>query len=199
MNPPHGDLVLSEVSICASLNLAILGVKFDSKLTFENHVRGIASSVSPRIGIFRLVKRVFVNTSVLLRCVHSFQSFSIDLRCGGLLLYVIFSLSSATCIRCISEFLVVVYQSFLSLCHRRHVATLSMLYKVNSNSNHCLFSELPSVSARVRHLWNSLPYIVFDTGKLDVFKGAVNSWLLPWVVFFSFSHRRCLWGCEIYL
>ena len=34
-------------------------------------------------------------------------------------------------------------QSFL-LCHRRHVAGLSMLYKVNSNSNHCLFSELLS-------------------------------------------------------
>ena len=26
-----------------------------------------------------------------------------------------------------------------------------MLYKVNSNSNHCLFSELPSASATVRH------------------------------------------------
>ena len=26
-----------------------------------------------------------------------------------------------------------------------------MLYKVNSNSNHCLFSVLPSASTRVRH------------------------------------------------
>ena len=42
-------------------------------------------------------------------------------------------------------------QSFLSLCHRRHVAGLSMLYKVNSNSNHCLFSDHPSTSTRVRH------------------------------------------------
>ena len=33
-------------------------------------------------------------------------------------------------------------QSFLSLCHRRHVARLCMLYKVNSNSNHCFFSEI---------------------------------------------------------
>ena len=40
-------------------------------------------------------------------------------------------------------------QTFLSLCHRRDVAALSMLYKVNSNSNHCLFSELPSASLRV--------------------------------------------------
>ena len=32
-------------------------------------------------------------------------------------------------------------QSFLSLCHRRRLAGLSMLYKVNSNSNRCLFSD----------------------------------------------------------
>ena len=86
-----------------------------------------------------------------------------------------------------------------------------MWYKVNSNSNHCLFSELPSVSVRVRHtgtaaaahllecdvsrcrkshlarcflpaqthVWNDLPYTVFDTGTLDGFKGAVILWLLP--------------------
>ena len=41
-------------------------------------------------------------------------------------------------------------QTFLSLCHRRHVASLCMAYKVNWNSNHCLYSELPSVSVRVR-------------------------------------------------
>ena len=35
---------------------------------------------------------------------------------------------------------------FLSLCHRRRVAGLSVLYKANSNSSHCLFSELPSAS-----------------------------------------------------
>ena len=42
-------------------------------------------------------------------------------------------------------------QSFLSLCHRRRVALLIMLYKVNANSNNCLFSELPFASTRVRN------------------------------------------------
>ena len=42
-------------------------------------------------------------------------------------------------------------QRFLSLCHRRHVAGLCMLCNVNSNSNKCLFSKLPSVSSRVRY------------------------------------------------
>ena len=43
LNHPHGDLVLSVVSICASPNVDIFGVKFDSRLTFEDHVRGIVS------------------------------------------------------------------------------------------------------------------------------------------------------------
>ena len=68
VNPPHGDLVLNMVSICASANLDILGWKFDSRLTFEDHVRDIVSRVSQRIGILRLAKHVFVDNSVLLRC-----------------------------------------------------------------------------------------------------------------------------------
>ena len=45
------------------------------------------------------------------------------------------------------------------------------------------------------HMWNELPYTVFDTGMLDRFKGAVNFWLLPWVCFLVFPWCRCLWGC----
>ena len=108
-------------------------------------------------------------------------------------------------------------QSFLSLCHRRNVVGQSLLYKENSNPNHCLFCELPSASTIARHtrasaaahplelegtrcrtlkfsrcflptqfrMWNDLPYTVFDTRTLDEFKGAVNRWLIPWVVFSS--------------
>ena len=42
------------VSILASQNLDIIGVKFDSNtLTFEDYVRGMASRVSQRIGLCR--------------------------------------------------------------------------------------------------------------------------------------------------
>ena len=34
-------------------------------------------------------------------------------------------------------------------------------------------------------MWNDLPYTEFDTGTLDGFKGAINYWLLPLVVFSS--------------
>ena len=97
------DLVLYGVSICASLNLDNLGVKVDSRLIFEDRVRGIVSRVSQRIGILRLAKRVIVDTSVLLRCYYAFvlriSDLSIVLRCGGLLLNVIFSFSNDKCIR----------------------------------------------------------------------------------------------------
>ena len=52
----------------ASDSFDILGVMFDSKLTFEDRVRGIVSCVSQRIVFLRLVKHVFVDTSVLILC-----------------------------------------------------------------------------------------------------------------------------------
>ena len=50
---PRGELVLSGFSFWASLNLDILGLKFDSKLAFKDHVRGIVSHVFLRNGILR--------------------------------------------------------------------------------------------------------------------------------------------------
>ena len=49
-------------------------------------------------------------------------------------------------------------QSFLSLSHRGRGAELSILYKVNSNYNYSLSSELSSAAARVRYteLWLQL-------------------------------------------
>ena len=72
VSTPHCDLVFSGVYIRASHNLDILGVQFDNKLTLEDHVRGIVSDVSQRIGILRFLKRIFVDTSVLLRCYFAF-------------------------------------------------------------------------------------------------------------------------------
>ena len=69
------------------------------------------------------VKHVFVDTSVLVRCSYA------HIQLLELQVYSAAGLCPD--------------QTFLSLCHRRHVAALCMLCKVNSNSNHCFFSELP--------------------------------------------------------
>ena len=126
VNPPRGGLVLPGVPICASPNLDILGVKFDSRLNFEDHVRGIVSRISESISILRLVKRVFVDTSVLLRCYNSF-TLSILEYCSPVW---------GSAVECHLQLLVrQVYsvvrlcpdQTFLSLCHRRHVIAQCML------------------------------------------------------------------------
>ena len=135
-NRLHGDLIMSEVSIFACLNLDILGVKFDSWLTVEDHVRGIVSRVCQRIGILRLV-----DLSCFVATMHLFsQSLSIALRCGGLLRNVIFSFSSSRFIRLKSFALIRLY------C--RCVIEVILLHcvgvQVNSNSNHCLFHLLLS-------------------------------------------------------
>ena len=81
---------------------------------------------------------------MLLRCYS--KSLSIVLRCRGQLLNVIFLLLEH---QVYSVARLYPGQSFLSLCHRRRVAGLSMLYKVNGTLNHCLCRE--SASYRVRH------------------------------------------------
>ena len=67
MKPKIGgwQYFLSGVSIRASPNLDILGVKFNRELTFEDYVRSIVCRVPQRIGILRLVKRIlnFLDTS----------------------------------------------------------------------------------------------------------------------------------------
>ena len=130
-------------SICASLNLDILGVKFDSRLTFEDHARGIVSHVSQRIGILSLVKRVFVDTSALLRCYYAFVLPVLE-YCSPVwgsaaeyhLQLVVRQVYSVARLR--------PDQTFLSSFHRRHVVVQCMLHNVNSNSNHCLSNELLS-------------------------------------------------------
>ena len=64
-----------------------------------------------------------------------------------------------------------------------YIPELPPLYLVVSRCRTSQFARC-FLPAQVRK-WNDLPYTVFDTGKLNVFKGAVNRWLLPWVVFSS--------------
>ena len=81
------------VCIWASPNLDILGLKFDSKLTFEDDVRCIVSHVSQRIDILRFLStNLFLWTPLLLRCDSNLfsQSLSIVHQWRGQLLKVTF-------------------------------------------------------------------------------------------------------------
>ena len=62
-----GGTVLKE-----SGDFVILGVTFDSKMTFEKHLRSVSKAASQRIGILRKSWRVFHDRSLLGRCFRGF-------------------------------------------------------------------------------------------------------------------------------
>ena len=160
--------------------------------------------VSQIISTLSLVKRIFVDISVLHRCCSAYV-LPIPEYCSR-------AWGSPSALERQFNSLAWLYpeQSFLSSSYRHHIVRLCMLYNVISGSNHCSFDELPSASIRVRHIraaaaahpldlessrcrtsqfarcflkaqvrmWNDLPFTVFDTGTLDGFKRAVNRWLL---------------------
>ena len=68
VNAPRGDLVLSGVSFALVPNSTSLAWS----LTANSPSNTMCVLVSQRIGNFRLVKRVFVDTYVLLRCYFAF-------------------------------------------------------------------------------------------------------------------------------
>ena len=54
-------------------DLAIFGVTFDSKMTFEKHLPAVSRAASQRLGILRKSKRVFHDRSLLGRCFRGFM------------------------------------------------------------------------------------------------------------------------------
>ena len=168
--------------------------------------------VSQRIGSLRLMKRVFVDASMLLLCYYAFVLKILEYwsPVWGLLLNVIFSFSSARCIRgpgfalirvscrCVIDVMLL----HCVLC-RRLIRTLIIVYSV---SFHLLLSVRHSRAAASAHpldelttsqfarcflpaqprVWNDLPYNVFDTGTLNGFKEAVNRLFFPLLCFSVF-------------
>ena len=87
---------------------------------------GIVSRVSQRIGILRLVKRIFVDTSVLLRCYYAFVLLILEYFSPVWALAAEYRLQLLerpvySVARLSSD------QSFFSLCHQRNVAWLYIL------------------------------------------------------------------------
>ena len=136
--------------ILASPSLDILGVRFDCKLTFESHVRGVVLRVSQRIGILRMVNGVYADTSVLLRCYYAFILPILE-YCSP-----VWGSSASSHIRLLDRQIHAVSrlcpdQILKSLNHRRCIAVKCMLCKIHSNPKHCLYGELPPACQRARH------------------------------------------------
>ena len=68
---------LPPLTICGTVlkesdDLVILGVAFNSKTTFEKHLRSVSRAASQRLGTFRKSWRVFHDRSLQGRCFRGF-------------------------------------------------------------------------------------------------------------------------------
>ena len=72
MHPQSPSVIIGGTVQKESDDLVILGVTFDSKLTFEKHLHLVSSAASQRLVILRKYWRVFSDRSILERCFRGF-------------------------------------------------------------------------------------------------------------------------------
>ena len=206
--PAHADLIIDNVILEKKNSFKILGILFDSKFTFEQHIRSMSSSVSQKIGLLRKSHRIFGDSAVLKKCFNSFILPCLE-YCSPVWSSAVdthLSLLEKNIRAC--KFLIPDLE--VDLGHRRKVSSLCMLYKILRNPNHPLNSELPNrfqparatryalslnsrafVPVRYRtnqfsrcfipattETWNMLPNAIVESLDLQEFKVGVNSYLL---------------------
>ena len=146
LSPPLtiGGTVLKE-----SDDLAILGVTFDSKLTFENHLRSVSIAASRKLSILRKSWRVFHDISILERCFRGFVSTVLE-YCSA-----VWCSAAYTHLKLLDR--VVSGARFLTggmfmcdIAHRRSVAVLCMLFKIRCHPMHPINDALPGPYVPVR-------------------------------------------------
>ena len=72
MHPQSPALTIGGTLLKGSDDLVILGVTFDSKMTFENHVRSVSRAASQRLGILKKSWQVFHDKLLLRRFFRDF-------------------------------------------------------------------------------------------------------------------------------
>ena len=149
MHPKSPALTIGGTVLKESDDLVILGVTFDSKTTFEEHLRSVSRAASQRLGILRKSWQVFHNRLLLGRCYRGFVLPVLE-YCSA-----VWCSAADTHLRLLDR--VVSSASFLTggvfecdLAHRRSVAVLCMLYKIRCNSMHPLYGALPVPYVPVR-------------------------------------------------
>ena len=166
MHPQSPPLTIDSTVLKESDDLDILGVTFDSKLTFEKHLRSVYRAASQRLGILRKSWLGFHDKLHIGGCfwVLSCQFWNTVLQCGFRLPIHPFLLDRVVSGACF------IAGGVLSrdLSHRRSVAVLCMMYKIRCNPKHPLCGALP------------MPYV-----PVRVTRGALIAHR------YTFAHPRC--------
>ena len=150
MHPQSPPLTIGGTVLKESDDHVILRVTFDSKLTFEKHLRLVSRAASQRLGILRKSWRVFHDRSLLERCFWGFVLLVLE-YCSA-----VWCSAADTHLELLdravsgARFLTGgVFECDIAL--RRSVAVLCMLYKIRCNSMRPLNDALsgPYVPVRV--------------------------------------------------
>ena len=181
---------------------------FDSKFTFERHIRSISSLVAQEIGLLRNPFRIFGDHDVLLRCFSSFILPCLE-YCSP-----VWSSAADSHLKLLDKNLrackFFISNLTVSLQHCHFISSLCMLYKIFHNPSHPLHSELPKLFCPRRvtrgslsinslsfspmrfhssqyskcfipattKLWNELPSMIVEATELQKFKLCANAFLL---------------------
>ena len=153
MYPQSPPLTIGGTVLKESNDLVILGLTFDSKMTFDKHLRSVSRAASQRLGILRKSWRMFHDRALLGRC---FRGFVLPvLECYSAVWYFTPDLCAShlkLLDRAVSGARFLTGGVFkCDISHHRSVAVLCMLYKISCYPMHPLHGALPEpyVAARV--------------------------------------------------
>ena len=206
--PAHPDIVVDGTVIPNCSLLKMLGVTLDSKLTYEPHLRLVASSISQRIGLLRKCRHIYSTDSVIRNCFYSFLLPHFE-YCHS-----IFLSASDTNLklldRAFGQIKFLLPDLRINLGHRRLVGSMTHFYKIATNPDHPLHCLLPPPSQPTRETrhsmrlnsrafsvarvntsqfsrtffpaaikrWNYLPDEIVNSMNSDIFKRGVNAHFL---------------------
>ena len=149
VHPQSPPLTIGGTVLKESDDLVILVVTFDSKMTFEKHLRSVSRAAWQRLGILRKSWQMSHDRSLLGRCFR------------GFVLPVLESCSAVYC--CAADTHLKLLDRAVSgarfltggvfecdISHRRSMAVLCTLYKIKCNPVHPLNGALPGPYVPVR-------------------------------------------------
>ena len=127
---------------------------FDSKFTFESHIRSVSSSIAQKLGMLRKSFKILGDMSVL---INSFNAFI--LPCFEYCSPAWFSAADShlkLLDRNLNAFKFSIPNLMTNLWHRRSISCLCMLFKIYHNPRHPLHLELPDLFQPVRVTRNAV-------------------------------------------
>ena len=165
--PAHPDLELCGSSIAVSSYFKLLGVLIDDKLTFEKHIRTLASSISQKTGLLRKCYRCFRDEDVIIRSFFAFILPCFE-YCSA-----VWSSAAATHLRLLDRALsgirFLIPDLNIDLAARRDTAGLCLLFKIFNSLNHPMKVKLPHrfVPGRATRLAGSMNSLAFQKVRFN--------------------------------